>query len=146
MAKIVTSTAAYDIIEAHLFSCTMLEGAHVDLKDVDDNLAAVLALAQEERYAVLVDARAACTITPEAMEYSKRPESYRLLIAQAIVVDSLPNRIVANFIIKFHKPTAPTKLFGNNADAIVWLQKCIKEDKEGALGKKKGKSFKIFTA
>jgi hypothetical protein len=147
MAKISTSTAAYDTIEPHLFSCTMLEGAHVDLKEVDENLHAILKLAEEVRYAVLVDARATCTITPEAMEYSKRPESYRLLIAQAIVVDSLPNRLIANFIIKFHKPAAPTKLFSNNKDGIAWLQKCMKEDKEGILGKNnKGKSFNIFTA
>jgi hypothetical protein len=138
MAEIATSTATYEIIEPHLFRCKMIAGSHVDLPEVDENLKVTLALANEERYAVLVDARVITTITAEAMQYAQRPETYRLLIAQAIVVDSLPNRLIANFIIKFHKPTSPTKLFSNEEAALIWLRNHMRKDKEKQLEKNKG--------
>jgi hypothetical protein len=135
MTRIITTTAVYETIEPHLFLITMKENSHVDLAEVDENYAAVMKLAAGRRYAVLVDASHPCTITKEAMEYTNRPESYKFLIAQAIVVNSLANRLVGNFIIKFHKPASPTKLFSNKESAYIWLKQCMTNKEDKTTGK-----------
>jgi hypothetical protein len=110
--------------------CRMLENAEVNAAEVDENFELTMKLANGKRYAVLVDARTTIHMTKEGMERANRPESYKFLIAQAIVVDSLPNRLVGNFIIKFHKPTSPTRLFSTMESATVWLRKCIQDEKK----------------
>jgi hypothetical protein len=142
MQTILTATAEFSVLEKDLFICRMLENAHVDVADVDENHNAVLELASGRRYAVLVDACTTTTITKEAMEHAARPESYKLLIAQAIVVNSLPNRLVGNFIIKFHKPASPTKLFSDIPSAHVWLRQCMEEERTGV--KKRKKHLSVF--
>jgi len=42
--------------------------------------------------------------------------------AKAIIVNSMANRIVGNFIIKFHKPIAKTRLFSDEETALAWLR------------------------
>jgi hypothetical protein len=143
MPEIKTASAEYTVLEDNLFICKMLENSAVDLKDVDENLFMTLSLAKGKRYAVLVDARHPTTISKEAMEYASRPECYKDLIAQAIVTDSLANRLVGNFIIKFHKPTSPTRLFSKMEDAEAWLRECIAND--GNLSEPgKKRSLKMF--
>ena len=43
--------------------------------------------------------------------------------AQAIVVNSMQNKLLINFYIKHHKPKNPTKLFDNIEDALDWINK-----------------------
>jgi hypothetical protein len=144
-----TKTAAYSYIQEGLIMCRMLENAEVYSPDVDENFNMAMKFAKGKRYAILVDARTTVHMTKEGMERANRPESYQSLIAQAIVVDSLPNRLVGNFIIKFHKPTAPTRLFSTIESAKTWLLECMASDsknqfkKAGSESSKKGK-LKLF--
>jgi hypothetical protein len=130
-----TTTAAYSYIQEGLILCRMLEDAEVHAADVDANLSMVLKFAKGKRYAVLVDARTTVHLTKEGMERANRPESYNSLIAQAIVVDSLPNRLVGNFIIKFHKPAVPTRLFSAIEPAQEWLLECMVSDSKNEFKK-----------
>lgn len=43
-------------------------------------------------------------------------------VADAFVINSLAQRIVANFYLKINKPFVPTKFFNNEEDAVVWLK------------------------
>jgi hypothetical protein len=128
MEEVLTKTAAYSFIQDGLFMCRMLENADVGGAEVDENFEAIMKLANGKRYAVLVDARATAHLSREGRERASLPRSYTDLIAQAIVVDSLPNRLVANFIIKFHKPTSPTRMFSTIQSAKTWLLKCMEDE------------------
>jgi hypothetical protein len=45
--------------------------------------------------------------------------------ADAFVIKSLAQTLVANFYMKFNKPFVPTKFFNNEEDALIWLkQQC----------------------
>ncbi|HWY33417.1 MAG TPA: hypothetical protein VNX68_02145 [Nitrosopumilaceae archaeon] len=114
----------------------LFENAHVDLPEAKENFDAVMKLVNEKPYMAIFDARTTVTVTKEAMEFGAKPEQCRLLIAHAIIINSLPNRILGNFIIKFHKPSAPTKLFSNIEPARTWLKEKLRE-KEKYAGKKK---------
>jgi hypothetical protein len=138
MTVIKTKTAEFSLPEENLILCRMLEDADVDVPAVDENFEATMKIANEQRYAVLVDGRATVQISKEAMERAARPEHHRLLIAQAIVVNSLANRLIGNFIIKFHKPGAPTRLFSNTEQAWSWLKERLVEDKKNSVVKTGG--------
>ncbi|OFY92897.1 MAG: hypothetical protein A3K10_15940 [Bacteroidetes bacterium RIFCSPLOWO2_12_FULL_31_6] len=61
-------------------------------------------------------------ISNDAMKhFAKDPLTKGVRIAEAIVVDSLHNRILANFYLKFVKSHNPVKVFNNMDKAIVWL-------------------------
>ncbi len=61
-------------------------------------------------------------ISKEAMEhFAKDSLTKGVRVAEAIVVDSLHNRILANFYLKFTKSHNPVRVFNNMDKAINWL-------------------------
>lgn len=48
------------------------------------------------------------------------------LLGFAIVIDNLPNRMLAKFYITFFKPNYPIKIFSEKVDARMWLDQ-VKE-------------------
>lgn len=62
------------------------------------------------------------SITKEARDNAVKIEDQSMLGASAVVVDSLPYKLIANFYLKFNKPKRPYKVFGKEEDAIKWLK------------------------
>jgi hypothetical protein len=61
-------------------------------------------------------------ISKDAMEhFAKDTLTKGVRFAEAIVVDSLHNRILANFYLKFTKSHNPVKVFNKMDKAIEWL-------------------------
>ena len=61
-------------------------------------------------------------VTSEFRKIASSELADQLAIADALVVESLPHRMVGNFYIKFNKPSRPTKVFSNRQEAIKWLR------------------------
>lgn len=51
---------------------------------------------------------------------SKEGALYKL--ADAFVISSLAQKIIANFYMKVNKPYVPTRFFSNEEDAVNWLK------------------------
>lgn len=51
---------------------------------------------------------------------SKEGSIYKL--ADAFVISSLAQKIIANFYMKVNKPYVPTRFFNNEPDAVNWLK------------------------
>jgi hypothetical protein len=62
------------------------------------------------------------SITKEARDNAVKVEDQSMLGASAVVVDSLPYKLIANFYLKFNKPKRPYKVFSNEEEAVKWLQ------------------------
>lgn len=45
--------------------------------------------------------------------------------ADAFVIKSMAQKILANFYIKINKPERPTKFFNNKEEAIIWLKQYL---------------------
>lgn len=56
-----------------------------------------------------------------AREFSASEEGLQFTIGDALVVNSLAHKILANFYLKFNKPRKPSKAFDHEEDAIAWL-------------------------
>src|ERR1700748_3037493 len=131
MKSIEAKTAIYSMLEPDILFVEMKEDAVVDVAEVKENYEAAMKMTNGNRYASLVDARAFATITIEAREYSARPEIYTNVIAQAIVITSLANRLLANFLIQFYKKnkSVEMKMFNDCDTALTWLKGKIAEEK-----------------
>lgn len=62
------------------------------------------------------------TLSKEAREFGSTEAANRYICASAVVINSLPHRIVGNFIVKVQKPVIPFKLFNDQDQAIKWLR------------------------
>lgn len=60
--------------------------------------------------------------TAEGREYSKQNEDSFPKICNAFVVNSIAYKLIANFYIKFNKPSYPSKSFNNFNEAEKWCK------------------------
>ncbi len=120
MDYITTRTTKTSFSE-NLLVTEMFDNVEIDIKDINENYDAAVKLTGGEKYMSLVIAAPFTSITKEAREAVNKEFMYKNTIAQAIVVKSLSNRLMGNFLVKFYKPFCPLKLFKNKKDAIVWL-------------------------
>lgn len=96
------------------------EGAEVDVDGLKENFGVTFQMTEGRKSPVLIDSRTLFTTTLEARTYSAaHAKNFR--VAQAILIDSLAMRIMANFYVNFNKPGVPTKLFTSFDEAVKWL-------------------------
>jgi hypothetical protein len=50
-------------------------------------------------------------------------------VADAFVIDSLAQRILGNFYLKFNKPQFPTRFFNSKEEALIWLEAFVEQGK-----------------
>ena len=67
-------------------------------------------------------------IESDAREYMATFESTRFSTAEAFVISSVGQKILANFYLKVNKPTVPTKIFTNLNSAVEWLRDYLPSD------------------
>lgn len=61
-------------------------------------------------------------ISSELRNFAASSKANKHTIADAVVINSLSQRIMANFYIRFNKPIRPTKVFTDRKLAEEWLQ------------------------
>ena len=137
MQKLQTKTATFSMLEKDVLLVVMKEDAVVAFDEAKENYEAAMQFTRGGKYVVLVDGRADATVTEEGREFSTRPETYKNVIAQAIVIESLANRLLANFLIMLHKrnKNAEMRLFNDYDAALAWLKEKLEEDRSGVKPK-----------
>lgn len=59
--------------------------------------------------------------SPEVRKYLAGADRSKYIIANALVISSLPQKIVSNFYMRINKPVVPTKFFDTDQAAMDWL-------------------------
>ena len=65
------------------------------------------------------------SVGPGVREYMASEESQLGILANAIVIRSLPQRILGNFYLRVNKPSKPARLFTSQKEAEEWLRNFI---------------------
>ena len=117
-----TKSAKFSLLEEGILHIKLLPDTEIDLEESKTMQRASLDIMNGKDFVVLIDARASIVVTKESREWGSTAEAQVHMLAQAIVVNSLANKIVGNFIIKFHKPIAKTALFSDEKYALQWLR------------------------
>lgn len=114
--------ATFSLIEEGILRIGLLQNSEIDLAESKAMQQISLGITKGKKFVALVDARTQVVVSKESREWGSSAEGQKNLLAQAIIVDSLANKLIGNFIIQFHKPIAKTKLFSDEATAIEWLR------------------------
>jgi len=120
MNKIRTRTDEISIDEHGIIHKKIIEGAHIDLPELQEAEEAAAKLTKEEKFLILVDARALHTMTPEAVKELKVSLDTKR-IAAAVVSSGLGMRILIDYLANVEKTVAPIKIFGTKEEAVEWL-------------------------
>ncbi len=85
-------------------------------------------LSKGKPFLALIDARDILgTISSEAREFFATDELVAdIRIAEALVVNSLPIKLLASFYVKFHQTKNPKKVFTEYDKAVEWLKQQFK--------------------
>lgn len=75
-----------------------------------------------EKLPVLVLCSEHATTNSELLQSISKNENNPYSKADAFVIHSMAQKILANFYIKINKPERPTKFFNNKEEAINWLK------------------------
>lgn len=117
-----TRTTIMTLRPPDLLHVLLKPGVEVSIDDARENSVATIRLVGERRVLVLVDTRPASGISREARIHFSDGRVRSNTIAQALVIDSGPSRVMGNFFIGLNKPPFPTKLFTSEAKAEAWLR------------------------
>ena len=104
-----------------------MKNLEIGKEDIIEMHKITLILTEGEQYASIFSAEDFFSITTEARTEGSKPYYSQNLIAQALVVKNLAQRLIGNFIMRINKPVRDTKMFAGKAEAKVWVLAKIKE-------------------
>lgn len=98
------------------------EGIELDV-DLQDRMMIVYhQLCGDTKRPFLFNALNDVDITKEARDHSRELEKTYPGSATAVIADTVAYKLIANFYLKFNKPSTPYKVFNNIDSAEVWLK------------------------
>jgi len=110
------------ILEKRIIENRLIDSSNIEVEDIKEVLIINNELSNGEQFALLIDTGEYTSSSIEAREFGATKEYAENIIAQAIFIHSIPQRIVGNFYIKVNKPFVETKLFTDRDKAIEWLK------------------------
>lgn len=106
---------------------------HIKLEDefvIENSMNLVKArteLASGRKMAILYTATRFVIPSKEVKEFVASEGRSELVLADAFVINSLPQRLAIKFFIKFNKPVRPTRFFDNKQSALQWLEEQVEK-------------------
>lgn len=103
--------------------------SNIELNDAKEVHQAFLKLCNHKPFTILMKGRGKfVNFSEEAKSfYARDEELIPYKIAMAMVINSLPARIIAKFYSSLNKPIYKTKIFSNKETAIKWLHEAYSE-------------------
>ena len=105
-------------------------GEEFGFMDMQDLIDAAQQLGDGKKFLNLIKLGEYTLLDYEARTFSASRIGSEFKIADAFVINSLSQKIVTNFYLKFHKPVVPTKIFTDTPKALEWLREIGKKDKK----------------
>lgn len=97
-------------------------GATVGVDDMKDIEEILFKITERQPFLTLLDlSNKYVSFDDEARAYAAQGPITGNIISQAIVVNTLPVRMVVNFYLRFNRPRYPARAFNKNRQAIDWL-------------------------
>jgi len=121
LEEIQLETAVVSLRSDGIILIRVRDFAEVDIEDSLETFEAVKKLGNGKKMPVLVYTGEGGTVSDESRRFSASKEAGEPTLAEAIVVKNLAHKLIVNFLIKFHRPGRPMKMFIKESAAIQWL-------------------------
>jgi hypothetical protein len=116
-----TKVAWISLLEKDVLRVEYKPDAFVDLEEFEENLRAYKKLMTTEKVYLLTVANPGAESSLAVRNQFASPERSAFKIAEAFVVSSLAQKLVANFVMKVQRPTHLLKFFNDEVSARAWL-------------------------
>lgn len=116
--------ATIDKLPSGIIRITYKEGLEIKLNDAQQVEKAFYELAEEKHiYSLMMSLGRFIRFSRDAQDYfATKATIISQVRASAMVLDSLPVRLIAKFFIRFHKMHYPTRIFSSEKAAHIWLE------------------------
>lgn len=128
-AETKTSLLSFDENEGFL-RITSHPVEEIGLEDAKHDFWIAAEMVGNRRVAVMADSREYTHFSEEVREFYAGREAAERIVAMAIIISSLPTRLIGNFFIRFNKPLFPTRLFNSEQEATQWLKTFVNQQVE----------------
>jgi len=78
-------------------------------------------LGKGQKMLIYVDTYNFMAITPEARKYTTTEDATKYCLANSVLIDTLPKKLIFNFYLKINTPLVETKGFNSKEEAMNWL-------------------------
>jgi len=109
------------LLDNSIFRILVKEEAKLDIEDLDKNHSFFLEHKIEPKALFLIVFKNGATTEKGATEKFFEKGRMKIKRKEALVIATLPNRIMANLYVGLSKRSHPTKIFSNEEDAVKWL-------------------------
>tara|TARA_B100000809_G_scaffold160242_1_gene157617 strand:+ start:2277 stop:2657 length:381 start_codon:yes stop_codon:yes gene_type:complete len=98
------------------------DDADVGIEEAEEIMNSSSIMVGEKQFYVLINAKDIfVSVDHKSRKYMAEHGIHKYNIAQAMVVNNMPVRIIANFYLNFYKHTYPMKVFTDIVKARKWL-------------------------
>jgi len=94
----------------------------VDIEEAKKIMSLSYDIVEKTPFYLIVDARdVLSSVDHDSRKFMSEHEINKINIAQAIIVNNMPIRLLANFYLKFYKHSHPMKVFTDINEARKWV-------------------------
>lgn len=93
------------------------------LEDFQELKQAAFELGQGRRFYNLIEVGALTVPDKETRKVSSSKEGSVYKLADAFVINSLPQKVIGNLMLRLNQPAVPTRFFSNVEEAQAWINK-----------------------
>jgi hypothetical protein len=97
------------------------DNVYFEEKDVVDLINAAETIGGGKKFLNLIRVGKGVILDSKGRILSSSIEGCKYKLADAFVINSLAQQLIANFIIKFERPPVPTSFFKDEESAVKWL-------------------------
>ncbi len=117
----------YRLYENNIFHVIVKEGEKVTMEMVNEGYA-FLENYGSGRFYNIYEFKSFADVDPDVREWSSSEIDVKYTVVDAIVINSIGQKILADFYLKINKPKQPTKIFTSLDKAIEWVNFKIELD------------------
>ena len=117
----------YRLYENNIFHVIVKEGEKVNMEMVNEGYAFLENYGTGKFYNIY-EFKSFADVDPDVREWSSSDLEAKYSVIDAIVINNIAQKILADFYLKFNKPKQPTKIFTSIDKAVEWIHQKIKED------------------
>lgn len=111
-----------EVREDQVLYVKIKEGCLINMDDVKEVEILMDKYFSGQKFFNLFDFPNFSNLDSDVREWASDKSGNSRTLADAVVIYSLPQRMIANFYIRVNKPPKPTKIFSKVEDALVWLK------------------------
>ena len=114
-------------IEDGIIRVFIKDNQEIEVEDLNEMSLTYKALMTTEKAPFLVVLGKFSSISNEARKILSEKSRSKIKLIEALVINSLAQRIIVNVILMINRKSYPTKGFNSESDALLWLKSELKK-------------------